>query len=386
MKNRGIELVILLTPTRGLIHYDQISDEDRKKYNFTNLDKAWDSYWNSIDSIRNHGIHIVGVKRPEPDQSFFYKRDHHWNSAGAEISAKAVSEYVKNLPVYKDISKKEFITRDDGAYDFFGVSKKVFKKLCDTRQPPERVIKKLTTLAGAASNESDLFGDTKNPEIVLLGTSNSTMEPSFANFEGFLKQNLSADIINMSVSGGGLDTAFISYLNSDYFENSPAKIAIWEIPSYYDISNQNNFFREATAAANGNCTDKTNMIAQVKDLVIEDPSVLALDKLSSKNITGNDFYVNINFEKPISKPFQLDLRYVKNRDKYKFQRAGRYLADGKYSLSLRNDKKENLDKVVLTLPPEAKGNKVNVQICKKDSKLKEARLEPKASGYVYSVN
>jgi alginate biosynthesis protein AlgX len=382
-RSRGIQLVILLTPTRGLMHYDFIKEEDRRKYGLGNINAAWKSYWRSIESMRNRGIHVVGIERAPADEPFFYKRDHHWNPDGAQKAAQALAQYIQKMPAYDMIEKAEYITRDDGTHDFYGVSKKVFRKLCNSKQPPERIVKRITERTSAANDQSDLFGDVKNPEIVLLGTSNSTMEPSFANFEGFLKEELSADILNMSVSGGGLDTAMISYLNSDFYRDSPAKIAIWEIPSYYDISNQDYFFREATAAAYGSC-DK-NMIAERKDAVLEDPSFLALDKLSSHKVSGDNYYVKVNFSKPVEKSFHVDLRYVKNRDKYRFQRSGRYPYDKQFYVSLREDKKEYLDKIVLTVPPEIQGSTVSVQLCEKDDELPLPSMEPKKYSFVDDV-
>lgn len=379
----GTELVMLITPTRALVHSQYISDADKKKYDLGNIDRLWKSYWNGIDSIRDRGITVVGVERPGPEIPFFYRKDHHWNSYGAQLSAKAIAAEVKKLPAYKDIEKIEYATREDGTYDFYGVSKKVFKRICETRQPPERIIKRVTEQKSAAADQDDLFGDTKQPEIVLMGTSNSTMEPSMANFEGFLKEELSADIKNMSVSGGGLDTAMISYLNSEDFHKHPAKIAIWEIPGYYDLSNHKKFFREAIPATYGTCQ---NPVAVAKDKKIAEKTMIAIDRLASKKISGSDYYVSVDFSAPMSKPVTLDLRYVKNRDKYKFQRSGRYPHDGQFYVALHDSKKENLEKIVLNVPDEALGKNVSVAICKKDEKTfmgfldkKEIHKEPKAS-------
>jgi DUF1680 family protein len=83
----------------------------------------------------------------------------------------------------------------------------------------------------------------------------------------------------------------------------------------------------------------------------------------------------------VNEPVTLDLRYVKNRDKYKFDRSGRYPSDGQFYVALQDGKKENLEKVVLDLPEEAKGKTVSVMICKKNQKTSlgynEISREPK---------
>lgn len=366
LKAHGTDLVMLITPTRAMLHSQYITDGDKKKYGLRNIDKIWKSYWNGIESIRARGITVVGVERPSPEMPFFYLKDHHWNSYGAQLSAKAAAAAVRKIPAYKGIEKVEYVTREDGTYDFYGVSKKVFKRICGTRQPPERIIKKVTERKSAAVGQDDLFGEIKQPEIVLLGTSNSTMEPSMANFEGFLKEELSADVMNMSAPGGGLDAAMISYLNSEDFRTRPAKIAIWEIPGYYDISNHKKFFREAIPAAYGSC--EANPVAIVKDKPVKDKIMIALEKLASRDITGSDYYLSVGFSAPVAGPVTLDLRYVKNRDRFKFDRSHRYPHDGQFYVALQDGKKENLEKVVLKLPGEARGKTVDVMLCKKEKK------------------
>ncbi|NBV29476.1 hypothetical protein EBS02_10795, partial [bacterium] len=93
----------------------------------------------------------------------------------------------------------------------------------------------------------DLFQSDKAPEIVLIGTSNSVNSSSYSNFDGFLKEALGTDVLNLSKTGGGFSDSMAEYLNSDQFKKSPPKIIIWEIPSYYDLNKQNSFFAKILA-------------------------------------------------------------------------------------------------------------------------------------------
>jgi hypothetical protein len=72
--------------------------------------------------------------------------------------------------------------------------------------------------------------------------------------------------------------------------------------------------------------------------------MIALEKLASRKISGSDYYLNVGFNTPMTEPVTLDLRYVKNRDKYKFDRSGRYPSDGQFYVALQDGKKENLEK------------------------------------------
>ena len=360
LNSRGIDLVMLIAPTRGLVHGENLRPEDMEKYNFTNIDKAWDSYRSSLESIKKEGIAVVGIPRPEQGTSFFYKRDHHWNADGAKFSAEVLAAYIKNLPAYKKVEKQAFVTKDGEDMELPGVSKKVFKKIGNTNQAPEASVKKITELAEASGESDALFGDAKIPDIVLMGTSNSTQEPSFANFEGFLKEALSADVLNMSVSGGGLDTAMLAYFNSDYYKKNPAKIAIWEIPSYYDISNNAKFFREAIPAAYGGCR---NMVAEQNGVELDDKSVIVLSKLAKKKIWGANHYLYLNFSEPVAKPFNANFLYTKSRDKYRFAHSTRYPSDREFYYRLDNQKDSPLDKIVLNVPKEFMGLRVDAKIC-----------------------
>lgn len=365
MSRRGVNLVMLLTPTRAMMHPGAVREGDRRKYGYSNLDAIWKSYNGMIESLRKRGIDTVGIERISDETSFFYHMDHHWNPDGARMAAKTVATYVKALREYQDIPKVKFITREAGEYDFEGVSKKVFKKLCKTKQPPERIIRYVTEQAGASSAESELFGDAPVPGIVLLGTSNSTMEPSNANFEGFLKEELEADVLNMSVSGGGLDTAMITYLTSSYYRDNPSKIAIWEIPSYYDIKTQKSFFREAVAGAYGSCKGKE--VAGAENTPITDQTVYALEKLTPKKISGGQYYAEIVFSEPITKAFSVDFRYRGNKDRFRFSRSGRAANPKVFYVELNREKKEHLDKIMLAVPEEMIGKSVSVRVCKKPS-------------------
>lgn len=361
LKEKGVEFVMVYVPTRGMIHGKQISEADRKQYGFTDIDGVWDDYFKTIEKMRDAGINVVSVPRPQEGSPFFYKRDHHWNAAGAKRTAEAVAEYVKKMPVYEKLAKTTFKTVKKEPYDFFGTTDKVFSKVCNTKQPPERIDIYSTERAQTAG-EGDLFGDVAEPEVVLMGTSNSTWEPSFSNFEGFLKESLSADILNMAVSGGGIDTAMISYLNTAHKKAGKAKLVIWEVPGYYDLNKHQGLFRQAIPGLYGDCGE--DAIAESKGVKVDDEIVTIFEGLEDKEITGSKYYLYLNFSKPVKKAYMVDFRFPKDRDRTKMTRSARYKPDGEFYLALKNGKK-NLDEVSLELPEdERKDLKVDARICK----------------------
>lgn len=362
LKQKGIEFVMVYVPTRGMIHHANINQDDKKAYGFTDVDSVWDDYFATIEKMRSSGINVVSVPRPAEGTPFFYKRDHHWNAAGAKRTAEAVAEYVKKMPVYGELKKTTFKTTKKEPYDFFGTTDKVFAKVCNTKQPPERIDIFMTERAEKAQAEGDLFGDVPEPEVVLMGTSNSTWEPSFSNFEGFLKEALSADILNMAVSGGGIDTAMISYLNSDHKKAQKAKLIVWEVPGYYNLNKHQGLFRQAIPGLYGDCGK--DAIADVKGVKVDDETTQLFEGLEDEAMTGNKYYLYLNFSKPVKKPFMVDFRFPKDRDRTKISRSARYKADGEFYLALKNGKK-NLDEVNIEVSSEdRKDLKVDAKICK----------------------
>lgn len=362
LKEKGIDFVMLYVPTRGMIHADHISAEDKKQYGFTNVEGVWKDYADTIEKMRDAGINVIDVPRPPQGAAFFYKRDHHWNAAGAKASADAVAAYVKKMPVYETLAKTEFTTVKKEPYDFYGTTDKVFSKVCNTKQPPERIDIFMTERKQGTGGEADLFGDVAEPEVVLMGTSNSTWEPSFSNFEGFLKEALSTDILNMAVSGGGIDTAMIKYLNSDHKKEHKAKLIVWEVPGYYNLNKHQGLFRQAIPALYGDCGSEN--LAEVKGKKIDDDVVTLFTDLKDKNMTGSKYYVYFNFSQPVKKPFMVDFRFPKDRDRTKISRSARYKPDGEFYLALKNGKK-NLDELSIELPKsEGRNMTVDARICK----------------------
>jgi len=362
-EEKDITFVMLFAPTRGLIHHDKIAKGDLEKFGFTQPDQVWSDYLTTVKNAQSKKLNIVGLPQIELGADFFYKRDHHWNPTGAKRTAEELAKAIKEMPVYETLSKEDFTTREIGPYDFSGTSDKVFKNVCDTIQPPEKITKFVTEKTETAVDSDDLFGSVAEPEVVLLGTSNSTMEPSFANFEGFLKEQLSTDILNMSVSGGGIDTAMISYLNSDHFKENKAKLVIWEVPGYYDLNNHIGFYRQATPAISNDCGSEA-LVEEV--LTLKGNTPIILTNLEGKNIQGSEYYLYLKFSEAIKKRFTVDFRYIKNRDKYTLKRSNRYPHDTEFYLELKNSKKADLEKVILEIPKELEGLDVTAKICKKN--------------------
>lgn len=239
LKARGVEFVLLYPPTRGMAHPEFID---------FNADAVWPQYTAEIAQMQAAGLHVVGLQRPATGTDFFYKRDHHWSAAGAKTSALALTEFIKTQEFYGGLAKTEFVTKESGTRDYSGTFGKVFKAVCNVKLPPETIKVLETSRVQTAQGQDDLFGDAASPEIVLAGTSNGTHQIG-ANFEGFLKEALSADVLNVSQAGAGVDGPLMDYLRSPHYREGKAKMLIWEVPGYYDLNNIRSLLRQAISAA-----------------------------------------------------------------------------------------------------------------------------------------
>ncbi len=236
-KSQGTDLVILYPPPRSIVHNAFVREATQKALGFdaARAEKAMQNYVLFIQELQEDGLHIVGLTDIDPEQQIYFKRDHHWTPQGARLMAQAAADDIKTLPVYNDLRKTEYETIEGEAEEYTGAFKKTFAKLCNNQMPSETRIRYQTQTVKTETSQDALFGDVKAPEVVLVGTSNSAASSNVANFEGFLKDALSADVENRAVTGAGIDTSMLEYLNSERAQTDPAKILVWEVPGYYSF-------------------------------------------------------------------------------------------------------------------------------------------------------
>lgn len=247
-KEKNITLVLFFIPTRGMAAYDYISADDRKLHNLIGASSLWDGYADMLESLNKESVIATGLEQKDISlpESFYYKHDHHWKPEGAKLGAAAVASKIKTLPVFLNLKKEQFATRKNGSIDNKGTFSKAYKTLCNIDLSPEKIHAYSTA---SPEQDNDLLNDNEVPNIILIGTSNSVNATSHTNFDGFLKEALQANILNLSQTGGGLSDAMLNYLSSPSYKSNLPSIIIWEIPAYYDLNKQNNFLKKAIEIA-----------------------------------------------------------------------------------------------------------------------------------------
>jgi alginate biosynthesis protein AlgX len=371
LKSKGSDLVIVFPPARGLIHSDELLRQYKRKYDMEKPAALWDNYENSVAEMQRAGIAVVGIKKNEAIPDYFYKRNHHWSASGSRLTAQKTAQLIKLLPSYQSLPKIKFRTVNQEAKPYDSSFEKAFRKICGTKVPNE-IAASYTTISdssGAALNETSLFDDNSDPEVVLLGTSNSIDETSSANFEGFLKEALSADILNNAFIGGGIDTGIMSYLNSEHYKKGHGKVLIWEVPGHYDFNVMDDkLFNQIIPAAYGSCSQNALAQFNISNLAVGENQVLDLsDAASPQNITSyhGPLYMHLAFSNPVKQKFAVEFEYTGGGTKrQEFTRSSRYPQDGDfYTLFPMSNTNSGLSKIKLALPRALNGTQVQVQVC-----------------------
>lgn len=362
LSKNGTDLVIAFTPTRGMIS-DGLIAEDQPHAKEYNAAKARAAYKDYIASLQKDGIHMVGTPDIKAGPAYFYKSDHHWSAAGAKEMAEAVAQEIKKLPSYKNIEKIKYKTAPGKTVDFDGTFNATLEKICGYRLAKETDQTDLTTEDADNTSESALFSDSKAPDIVLVGTSNSKRKVFDSNFDGYLKQFLSADVYNAAIPAAGITDPFIAYLNSESYKEHKPKVIVWEIPGYYRATGEvmETALRQLLPTAAGECKKP---LAARESIKIDGETSILMSDLADKKIDAAQTYLSLDFDKPVKKSFQVTFKNVKNeREKFKLKRSKRYPYDGQFYIAPEGKSRAPLAEISLTAPAEMKGLTAKITLC-----------------------
>ncbi|OEC33914.1 alginate biosynthesis protein AlgX [Pseudomonas cuatrocienegasensis] len=335
LKRKGVELMVVYQPTRGLVNREHLTDEEKARFNF---DLAKANYIKSIEGFRKAGIWTPDLSplfdERDVETPYYFQADHHWTPAGAERTARLVAETLKDVPGFADIEKKEFASTVTGLLPKAGTLHKTAAQFCGTTYATQYVDRYETEPVGEASADS-LFGDEANPQIALVGTSNSG--PAY-NFAGFLQQYSGADVLNLAVPGGGFDSALLQYMSSQEFHDNPPKILIWEFATHYDLA-QASFYRQAVPLVDNGCvgqpaamTNKVTLKPGANEILVNG------DTAPLRDLPGRDYQIDLTFSDPTVHEAQAVLWYLNGRrEQFKLEQSDRVDTGGRYVFELRND-------------------------------------------------
>jgi hypothetical protein len=360
-KARGTHIVFALQPTRGLMHRDKIYPDRSHDFNFT---KARANFKTYAAQLRAGGAIVPDITPlidHPPNQEYFYRRDHHWTPAGARATAELVVEEIRHLPVYQTLTTRKYKTAPGVMVSRGGSMNMAMRQICDASYSMQHIRGDQTVPVD--DDASILFEDLPDPEVVLVGTSNSAAreEPNKQlNFDGYLKEYLETDILNYALPGSGYDGSLIEYLQSpDYHINKPPKIIIWEMPVNYQLENPLTY-RQLIPAINGGCHDEPllkNKINLPRLQIGQRIELLSNMGANSLALNGLQGLLRMHISDKSIRSFYIIIYYDNgNRDKVWFRREG-IVSGGLYYLELnRSDEFKSSNIISVFMEPTQESN------------------------------
>ncbi len=218
---KGVRLIAAVVPDKADIYEDKLGLE-RPQHVRGRLAK-FNGYLDLIGVDRIDAANALRVA--SADGETFMRDDTHWSPLGARAVADAIGRRLAGA----DIAHVNVETTALSGTSFDGdllsfVPTGPFRGQVG---PAQQTIQQFDTTVEAAGG---LFGDA-TVDVALIGTSYSAK--SEWHFEGFLKQALSADVLNLSMEGQGPFAPMDAFLAGDILKTTPLKLVIWEIPVRY---------------------------------------------------------------------------------------------------------------------------------------------------------
>lgn len=367
-KARGVEVVIVYQPTRGLVDRAHMLPADRERFDYNTALKNYKDMLGRFQAMGYHVPDLSPLTNEQQAHDFYFRGDQHWTPYGAERTARIVAETIKKVPGYSGIAKKEFETKVSGRMGKTGTLQNMAGQLCGTSYAIQYMDTFSTEPKGAAG-DNDLFGDSASPDITLVGTSHSGKN---YNFAGFLQQYSNADVLNVAFPGGGFEGSMLQYLGSDEFQKKPPKILVWEFSPLYPLD-QETIYRQMMALMGDGCDGKT---AELTGSGVVKPNqtteLLVNGQNGIKELENWNHQVDIKFADPAVKNLKATLWYMNGRhEDIKIEKPTTADTDGRFAFELRDDAdwpKMNLLAVEVHGPEDATvgPQKVEAKICKRN--------------------
>lgn len=221
LRLHGIQLVTVIVPDKARVYNDALP--------FQRPVELQNRYSDILGKLQNAGIASVDIQKPLAASKslgdVFMHDDTHWSPMGAKLAADAVALQIDKT----QITQAKVITVQVDTIDYDGDLLRYIPTgaLRSYIGPAQNTLDQYQT---TVQSDAGLFGDA-TLDVVLVGTSFSA-KPEW-HFEGFLKQALGADVLNLSQKGQGPFAPMRGFLASDTLADTPPKVVIWEIPERY---------------------------------------------------------------------------------------------------------------------------------------------------------
>ncbi|MDN6857687.1 alginate O-acetyltransferase [Pseudomonas sp. CAN2814] len=237
LERRGVKLVLAIIPAKTRLYPEYVGKEQPAAMHAS-------LYNDFLQRARQAGMaapELLGtLEKAKDNGQVFLRTDTHWTPLGAEAVAQRLGESIR-AGAGADLPSQSFVTEagKSGAHKgdlltFLPLDPLFTSLLPEEDQLQQRQthpVEEAAAGSGDSSGGGDLFGDSAQPQVALVGTSYSA-NPRW-NFAGALKQALSADVINYAKEGKGPLEPMLELLQDEGFKQKPAQLLVWEFPERY---------------------------------------------------------------------------------------------------------------------------------------------------------
>ena len=330
---KGTKLVMIPLPSRGVMAKEFLLPDGI----FGNVlfDEAFaeQEFKKLVRNLKDEGFSVVDVLNyfevhQDFDRSkFYFARDIHWTPQGALWTAKATSEFIKDLVHFSETDTKNFTsesTRTSRALN--SGTNLAINEVCKEKVPHEQ-IELYETKNSSQTIDAFLADDAQQgAAAVLLGTSFSAESLAF-HFSGFLRSELQTEVVDYALPNGGMDQAMFDWVHGDSWPKSPPKVILWELPFIDRLPNfPEQSERQILPALGGLCANSDNEI-QKKSYTGQNLVTMAVEK---SNVAGTNFYLSSDLSDPTMRSPRVKLTYADGKvEEALLKRPERVLKAGK---------------------------------------------------------
>lgn len=345
MQSRGSELVVYVVPTRPMVQLEMLAPDST-----FDADLAARTYADLNLWLRGLGVLPVDLLTPAlaAEEPFYHRTDQHWTVDGAQLSAKAVAQAIKGSERWKGTPRREHTTAYVRTEKGRAPLAEALHETCGGKKlPPERYPVYETTAAPIEG--LGLLDEVPPPPVVSLS---SSFGRSVFNFNGFLAENLGAEVVGVRVGAGGAIGAAFDYLHSADWRTAPSRFVVWEwlqvvlsqeaSPNAELSFGDADMYRELIGAALGDC-EKPSVQKRVR---LDGTRQNLAAELGSRGLRGPGGRIVLEMDAPLNE-LTLVSRYADGHvDRFTFsdyervernQRFYLELSDGSQAALLRVD-------------------------------------------------
>lgn len=310
LRYKGTRLILLPMLPKGLVAHDFVPNNGILSDMIYDADLAEQQFDALVQELRATGLDVVNLNdaiRNDPGfdkANYYFKRDIHWQPAGAHLAADFVASHIGELSseAVGDVEYTVTETAEDRLRSNLHV---ILNELCQSAVPAENI--QLYETKQVVGSLDDLLGDDTSAETTLLHVvgSSFTAESNPFPFNDFLRSRLKQLVGGFSISGGGIDQSIYAWAQNPEGLAKKPKFVVWELPNLTDFIKQASEMNTSIVPAIvGSCEGELKLL----DRTFDDAAEVDFD-LPPMSGSASSYYLEYQFANKALSDFELNYTY-----------------------------------------------------------------------------